>query len=344
MILLGITGDFSRENNLIMSEFLTFHFEGRLADSHRMNFYEAARFQYAAARLMVKLAQFRESGKFNKKITNKTNFNIQLKSQSDGSFNINIEDVKKKDEDKKPFLDVSLSELVSFISERVIGKVDEQTRQNVKLPANSTFLGVDPAIVAPESIIDILVSSVKNNNLDIENLPIEVRDLVKRIIAEDNREISLSENIDNISNIDFQKSQKLLGMAAPLFQEMAIPLRKSADTLEISTMKNGQHKTIVFLDQKMASEIETAAVDKESTSILGDIIQFNKDNGWGKIKIEDGTKIVSFNIPYDILPTIRSSFVMGMNRDLVYLEVFFVRDQAGDVIRMIVTGILPTPK
>jgi hypothetical protein len=50
-----------------MPETLTFHFEGALADSHRMNFYESARFQYAAARLMVKLAQFRQRGRFVKK-------------------------------------------------------------------------------------------------------------------------------------------------------------------------------------------------------------------------------------------------------------------------------------
>lgn len=75
-----------------MSETLTFHFEGALADSHKMNFYESARFQYAAARLMVKLAQFRKSGKFSKNITSKSNFDIKLISQSDGSFNINVED------------------------------------------------------------------------------------------------------------------------------------------------------------------------------------------------------------------------------------------------------------
>jgi hypothetical protein len=324
---------------------LTFHFEGALADSHRMNFYEAARFQYAAARLMVKLAQFRQAGNFNKKITNRTNFNIQLQSQSSGSFNINIEDFsEKKEGDKKPFLDVSLSDLVSFISERVIDKVDEHARQNITLPANSTLPGLVSGSIDSKNAMNILVSLVKDKSLNIEDFPRELRELVKRIIAEDNREAGLSKNIENISKIDFQKSQKLLGMAAPLFQEMAIPLRKSADTLEISTVKNGQHKTIVFLDRKMASEIETALVDKESTAILGDIIQFNKDNGWGKIKFEDGTKIVSFNIPYDILPRLKTDLVISMNRDLVYLEVFFVRDQAGEVTRMLVTGILPTPQ
>jgi hypothetical protein len=93
-----------------MSEALTFHFEGALADSHRMNFYECARFQYAAARLMVKLAQFRKQGSFKKKITNSSNFNIELVSQSNGSFNINIEDHEQLATEDS-FIEISLPDL-----------------------------------------------------------------------------------------------------------------------------------------------------------------------------------------------------------------------------------------
>jgi hypothetical protein len=62
-----------------MSEKLTFHFEGGLADEHKLDFYEAARFQYAAARLVVKLSQFRARGNFVKKITNTSNQDIVLR-------------------------------------------------------------------------------------------------------------------------------------------------------------------------------------------------------------------------------------------------------------------------
>ena len=74
-----------------MREALSFHFEGSLADEHRMNFYESARFQYAAARLIVKLAQFRQRGNFSQKITNNSNIAIELVAQTEGSFNINVE-------------------------------------------------------------------------------------------------------------------------------------------------------------------------------------------------------------------------------------------------------------
>ena len=93
----------------------------------------------------------------------------------------------------------------------------------------------------------------------------------------------------------------------------------------------------------MAQEIETAIVDKEITPILGDIIQFNKNNGWGKVKIENGAKILSFSIPYDILPSVKQRLIDNMKKDLVYLQTYFVRDRSGDVVRLIAVGILATP-
>ncbi|WP_327209526.1 hypothetical protein [Rhizobium leguminosarum] len=115
-----------------MPETLTFHFEGALADSHRMNFYESARFQYAAARLMVKLAQFRQGGKFVQKITTSSNFNIQLASQSDGSFNINVED-PGQDPTEDQFIKISLADLIAYVSERIVEKIDETTLTNAPI-------------------------------------------------------------------------------------------------------------------------------------------------------------------------------------------------------------------
>lgn len=94
----------------------------------------------------------------------------------------------------------------------------------------------------------------------------------------------------------------------------------------------------------MAAEIETAIVDKEITPILGDLTQFNKDNGWGKLKIENGSKAVNFSIPSDILPSMKATLIESMQKDQVYLQAYFVRDAGDEVVRLIAVGILPTPE
>ncbi|MCF1494090.1 hypothetical protein GOZ83_16940 [Agrobacterium vitis] len=324
-----------------MSETLTFHFEGALADSHRMNFYESARFQYAAARLIVKLAQFRQRGKFVKNITNKSNFSIKLKSQSDGSFNINIEDPGQT-QDENPFINISLADLVAYVSERVIEKIDEPTLAT-SISTIGSVQSASSSLSGDKSVLSDLVKDVMTGEVIIDNLAEPTQELVKRRIAESHREKRLTENEVAISLITSSQSQKLIAMSAPLIGEMATAFRTSADTLEVRSSAHEDARPVLFLNRKMAAEIETAIVDKTPTLILGDIVQFNKDNGWGKIRIENGTKTLSFSIPYDILPIVKKTLIDNMNRDQVYVQVYFVRDKAGDIGRMIVVGISETP-
>lgn len=324
-----------------MAETLTFHFEGALADEHRMNFYESARFQYAAARLMVKLAQFRKTGKFVKKITNNSNFNIQLISQAEGSFNINVEE-PDQGEGEEEFVKISLADLMAYVSERLIEKIDEAKLADI---ATTNFPGSPGGEVGVDfaAALDEIVDAAMADRAFIASLPTQVQDLVRRRVAEVYRERRLAESQAAISRIDFARSQKLIAMSAPLISEMATALRRSADTLEVTSSFDGQTRSVLFLDRGMAQEIETAIVDVEITPILGDIAQFNKDNGWGKIKIENGKRTVSFSIPYDILPRIKQNLIDSMKKDLVYIQSYFVRDRSGEVIRLIVAGILPTP-
>ena len=317
-----------------MSESLVFHFEGRLADEHRLNFYESARFQYAAARLLVKLAQFRSTGRFQQKITSRSNFDVRLVSQSDGSFNINVEDTGQ-DSTEDPFINIALGDLVAYVAERVISKLDEDSLKSIKDPKLGDTSG--------KSEVESLSEQVLDQSMTIDQISAVNRDLVKRRIAEISRQNRLNDNAGSIIKIDFARSQKLISMSAPLISEMATALRSSADTLEVSSSMSGRSKQIFFLDEKMASEIETSIVDDEITTLLCDVVQFNKDNGWGKVRYENSKITSSFNIPSDILPLIKKRLIDTMKKDLVNLQCYFVRDIAGQILRLIVVGIIDTP-
>ena len=326
-----------------MAEKLTFHFEGALADTHRMNFYESARFQYAAAKLMVKLAQFRSKGKFVKKISAKSNMNIQLVIQADGSFNINIEDPGQPQDDKES-VKISLSDLIAYVSERIVEKLDGSILVENLIPNSQSPIDgdIEPAQLAE---VDHLIDAYLSDSGLLASLSPEIRELVKRRVAESHREKRMSENEAAISKIDHESGQKLIAMAAPLLTEMAqTALRRSADSFEITSSIDGQTKSILFLDQKMAKDIETAIVDEVITPLLGDVIQFNQDNGWGKVKIEEGLKTLNFSIPYDKLYELKQTLIDNMKKDLVYLQTYQVRDRSLEVTRLTVVGILPTPE
>ena len=308
-----------------------------------MNFYEAARFQYAAARLIVKLAQFRQQGRFAQKITNKSNTNIQLVSQSESSFNVNIESPEQNPVDDA-FIRISITDLIAYVSERIIEKIDEGTLSDMATSIRSRLATGETGDGELTTTLDGIVEAAMADKAVTAGLPLQVQELIKRRVAEAYRERRLIESQSAITRIDFARSQKLISMSAPLISEMATALRRSADTLEVKSSMGGQSRAVLFLDRKMAQDIETAIVDKEITPILGDITQFNKDNGWGKLKIEQGTKTLSFSIPSDILPAIKQTLIDNMKEDHVYLQTYFVRDSSGEVIRLIAVGILPTPE
>ncbi|WP_082675653.1 hypothetical protein [Aureimonas ureilytica] len=333
-----------------MAEKLSFHFEGSIADQNKMNFYEAARFQYAAARLMVKLAQFRQQGSFVKNITNVSNFDINLSSHRAGSFNINVEDNTKKSSAGN-FVDASMSDLISYVGERVIGKIDESSLDKTLIEAFTQTAAGEAVTVSVDggagpsitSALDKLVEAYVDNSDIANEWPSQIKDLVTRRLAEMVRARRLEEQKSDLSKIDLLRDQKLISMSAPLIGEMATALRKSADTLEIRSSFHSRQSPVLFLDQKMAKEIEAAVVDKDITTILCDVIQFNKDNGWGKVKIDNGSKTISFNIPSDVMPIMKQKLIDSMRKDLVYLQTYFVRDKAKQVIRLIAVGVLPTP-
>jgi len=320
-----------------VSEILTFHFDGELASSHRMNFYEAARFQYAAARLLVKLAQFREFGRFGQRITSSSNYDIEIKTHTKGSFNINVEDKtpqktsnnsSEKSKTLEPFIDVPLSSLFSYVADRLLSKSDESAEDEEGAKVNKSLS------VNEEKILN----NVLSGTLNIEETPVEIRDIIRKHISEINRK-NLDTHTKIFSKIDDIKSQKLVAMSAPLFKEMATPLRTSASTLEVQSTRRGKKTSLVFIDKKIADEIENEKIDKLPTNISGNIKQLNKDNGYGKIQIENGLKTIGFNVPYDLLPKLKMILIQGLAENMVDIKAFLVRDQADEVIKAIIIDI-----
>jgi hypothetical protein len=94
----------------------------------------------------------------------------------------------------------------------------------------------------------------------------------------------------------------------------------------------------------MAEELEVSAVDKEITAILGDIIQYNKETGWGKARLSISEQPLSFSVPADIKGRLQNQLLTAMGRDKVYLQTYVVRDKTSEPVRLIIVGILPTPQ
>ena len=89
----------------------------------------------------------------------------------------------------------------------------------------------------------------------------------------------------------------------------------------------------------MADAVELALVDRHITTIDINIIQFNKQSGWGKFENIEWEGTPPFSVPGDILDDLKQTIVRAMNVDIVEVDCLFVRSPAGIPQRIILTDV-----
>ncbi len=321
-------------------EKIRFHFEGALSSNHHLNFYEAARFQYAAARLTTKLMQFQSAGRFNKRITDKTNTNALLETHRDGSFDISIL-VPFAVVAAETFITVPVGTLMSYVFERVLGKTSNSEVVDALNSQSSVVEALGRINENDNNSIQKALSIIEQQSQKISEAHDENKKHLERRIAELERERLLRSEDEQIKKIDAARQEKLLAMAAPLVGEMATALRRSADTLQIfDETKVGETRRFLYLDREMAEDVIISKVDDQLTTIRVDIVQYNKETGWGKLRLKTSRDLITFNVPTDVKDKVGPRIMREMNKTMTYVQVYYIRDRAKEPKRMILVGII----
>lgn len=321
-------------------EKIRFHFDGALSTEHHLNFYEAARFQYAAARLITKLTQFQSTGRFNKRITDRTNTNSLLATHKDGSFDITIL-VPLAMVAAEAFVSVPVGTLMSYVFERVLGKTNNSEVVDALNAQKSIAEQFGKISDNDTGIMQKALEIIEQQQIDLKSANDQHSKNLERRLAELERERLLSSQHDQIMRIDNARQEKLLAMAAPLVGEMATALRRSANTLEIYDETHvGITNRFLYLNKEMAEEVIISKVDEQITAIRVDIVQYNKETGWGKFRLATSRDLITFNVPTDLKERLKSNIMKEMNKTQTYVQVYFVRDRAREPKRMILIGII----
>jgi len=277
-----------------------------------------------------------------------SNLGILLETQQEGSFRINTNapetNIEADVDNQNIFLNLSLSDLLAYVIERVVAKTDDADLVALfnAMPEITNKFGLveDGESEKLEAIVRDLIA---NENLRDKVFP-EASELVERRISELTRQDRLAASKGQIARIDAPREQKLISMAAPLVSEMATALRRSADTLKVIGGRTAESGNVLFLNQSMAQDILSSKVDDQITPILGNIIQYNKETGWGKVRLRISNQPLSFSVPSDQKAALQDTLLRQMGQEQVYLQVYIVRDKAKEPIRVIIAGILPLPE
>jgi hypothetical protein len=321
-----------------MDEQISFIFDGKFASENRMDFYEAARFQYSAARLMVKLDNFRRKGEFPAKITYKNTPDLLLLPPRPGSFGLDV--IGPALAVVGPLLiEVPLSAMLSYVIDRVFGSADDDTIRQALATQRELVETFDRAIAGHDDTMDRTLEMLQDRIERDDFLNDQVRALYERMIADQQRQLELAQFRDQFRRINPDQEADLITMSAPLLKEMNVPLRRSANKIIVRSVKDGDRRDILRADKSMADAVELAVVDRHITTIDINIVQFNKQSGWGKFENEEWEGNPPFVVPGDILEDARETIVNAMKEDLVEVDCFFVRSPAGIPQRIIVIDI-----
>jgi hypothetical protein len=321
-----------------MSETVSFTFDGKIAAQHQMDFYEAARFQYSASRLLVKLDNFRATGEFPKKITYKNTPDIKILPARAGSFGLDI--IGPALATLGPmFIEVPIGALFSYVVDRIFKPADDEAIR-AALATNREIVDVfDRTIARHDNTINRTLELLANRIDRGDELTDEIRSLYERLIADENRREQLQEFRPEFRRINEEQNADLITMSAPLLKEMNVPLRRSARSVTVRTTLAGRPRNILRASKEMADAVDLAIVDRHISTIDINIVQFNKHNGWGKFENIEWEGTPSFQIPGDMIDDMKQTVLNAMNQDLVEVDCYFVRSPAGIPQRVIIFDI-----
>jgi hypothetical protein len=322
-----------------MEESIRFKFYGALSDEHRMDFYESARFQYAAARLAYKLDSFRRTGTFPQKISNKIDTRIELIPYKSGCFDITFLAplIPIISEYGKPFIEVPISSLLSYAFDRLFRK--DETASSVSL-AEKSIDGMREAVAALKDNNTEWMDFYHQQDQERQELWRNSQELYERLLAEKDRQILTMENQNALKRIGVDQEREIMRMAAPLIRELEVPLRKSADYVRVYRGVNDNYYRMLHVDYNDLQAISLEEIDKNSTTATINVIQYNKKTGWGKCEWGNTSKPISFSIPRDRLDYFNDSFAEGLKSNVMIVEIFVARDYTGEPKPLIVANII----
>lgn len=305
---------------------LSFEFSGGDADNKYLNLYEAGRFQYAMARFLYITEQFRQKGRVLDRITQKISIDLRVPSAHNDTW---VQDVMLFGKMASPalaelFIKVPLDILVAWAMEKINPKKSSTDNANevIKAVANASeqhAIANQKGTDLASAQLDLIKEMYKDSRKDNDSL----RSAMQELSAALNRENILNKYKDSLSKIPQELENKIIDRLQPIFKDIVLPVERSAEELHISGHSAG-HK-VVYVDRFISNRISGNMTDPLPTTLQGDVIRYDKENGWGKFKNSQFPKSIGFTVPAAARNKSNSEVIDAMKNTLIEASFYYVR-------------------
>lgn len=244
---------------------LTFRFEGGDADAGQLNFYEAARFQYGAARFVYTLEYFRQTGMVLYKITRRVNADYRVPTPRSGSWILDVVQIAVPILGEMA-LKVPIEVLMAYVVERLIpGRRSREMAGEIiarDRPDGGDRIALERERTAQEhqrteqirlltdtnsKALNLLEKELGRRRDDSPTVKL-LSDIQGELVASSEREMVVENYKTELDKIDDHQMDSLLNRTRTQVIEIGKPLISSADRLEIGEVSRA--KAFVSLNRR----------------------------------------------------------------------------------------------
>jgi hypothetical protein len=353
-----------------------FKFSGGMANNHEMNFYEAGRFQYSAARFIYTLEKFRQDGRVVSRLTTTVNADIRIKAPIGGSivhealmvalptisecaikcsfeavFAYVWDLILPKSKGPDIALELARTELLRE-EQRTLQEGQRTTQMQIMSAFASSAIATTSESLRAVSedslrttsealrILDYVVRQGRGVHTANYHLTTEeIKNVRDEMFSQLKREELIAQNQAALSEINPETERKLAGQLRKTIGDLALPLKSSATNLNIAISGDGV-RDVANLDVESAHSITQVIEDELPIIIRGSIKSYDVENGTGKFRYIELNNPISFRVPSASRLTLKTKILDGMERGDILLSAYFVRDAFRNPTNLIIDDVL----
>lgn len=334
-----------------MSEEIALRFDGGVASSGKLHFYEYTRSQYATARFLSTIEHFRRTGTVSRRITNASYVEILVSTPQQGSF-LEVLFVKAQETAAVAVL-TPLSSLISLVWETMLPRsqrVDQtvvalaelqlaQERERT-LQLSEVRKIVETGNATTQQALNIISAALKSNNQAIADLGLDQHKLTEiqfEIQQEENRQDLIASSRRALEGVPAQNLARLTSRLRPMLPDMALPLKRSASSLSIEAGED--RKPLILLNPRNVQELTEKRLDEKLEHYVVHVKSYDRDRGVGKVT----SKIFDRNLNFIVAPSdqdrLKPLILDAMERDTVLFHCNAFRDKSNQITSLFLRDI-----
>lgn len=334
-----------------MSEKIEVKYTGRLADSGRLFFYEYSRSQYATARLVATIENFRRTGEVAQRISANIQADILVEAPERGSFTEKL--LVLVQEGAATAISAQFSALLALAWNAILPR-SEKTDSDVLTIANIMLQEekettaqfremrkiVESGNATTQQALGLVAHALQSSNPAFGRSDLTGRrlgEMQDELLSEHQRNQDIGGARAALEQVDSRKLVTLSSRLRSIVPDIAKPLEKSADEVLISA--NDSRAPTIRINKSTVREISEKLIEEDVVEMKVRLRSYDRDRGIGKVSSPSLPRQLNILVPPEKMRVVRDSILEAMRREEVMISCRIVLDRSGLPTSLILEGI-----